>query len=384
MRWIRAVCVWVLAAGLLAPPVMSASAPACWRLDRVEPVFKQRVDEAYRVVSGDGVRKDLDVDSGTHWLEYDQAAYPSGRAYLRASWSTPPKRFCANDLVTFDMSIENKAVGQRGNVLGSVSSGPQSRYGTPPVGRLTVSRHEKAAARSAETRLARGPESPSEPAVWLAQVSIGHLYAQIRYHYVPHTATPASAKLRDADVSTHAAETPRVEPLDSFVAFADKHAQGDSGLFWRSEARLGLSPEQERLAGQFGPPDHYNIRFLEDPDSGSAKMTRVERWYYEKARSWFQFVDGRFESSGIIEAALNLRNLPLTPPDLFEGGLTVAEVNERLLGLSLTEAEVSSEAVGAGELGELVFRTGYDLVLGYRNGRLVLVLVPPLAMWNPL
>jgi hypothetical protein len=282
------------------------------------------------------------------------------------------------------MAIENKAVGRRGDVLGSVSSGPQSPYGIPPVGRLTVSRHQKAAARSAETRLVRGPESPSEPAVWLVQVSIGDLYTQIRYHYLPDTATPASEKLLDADGSMHPSEKARIRPSDSFVAFADKHASGDSGLFWRSEARLGLSTEQDRLAGRFGPPDHYNIRFLEGPDSGSAQMTRIERWYYEKARSWFQFVDGRFESSGIIDAALKLRNLPLAPPDLFEGGLTVAEVNERLQGLPLTEIEASSEAIGVGELGELAFYTGYDLVLGYRNGRLVLVLVPPLAMWNPL
>lgn len=384
MRFIKAVYSWGLAAGLLAFPAVSASAPACWRLDRIEPVFQQWVDEAHRVVLGDAVLKDLGVDSGTHWLESDQRAYPGGRAYLRAYWSAPPKRFCASERVPFDMAIENKAVRQGGNVLGSISSGPQSPYGTPPVGRLTVSRQQKAAARSAETSLARGPRSPSEPAVWLVQVSIGHLNAQVRYHYVADTATPASAKSRDAEGSTRAPETPRIERPDSFAAFADKHAQGDSGLFWRSEARLGLSPEQERLAAGFGPPDHYNVRFLQDPDSSGAKMTRVERWYYEHARTWFQFVDGRFESSGPIAAALNLRNLPLAPPDLFEGGMTVADVNERLQGLSLTPVEVSSEAIDAGELGELALYTGYDLVLGYRNGRLVLVLVPPLALWNPL
>ena len=94
---------------------------------------------------------------------------------------------------------------------------------------------------------------------------------------------------------------------------------------------LKLSAQQQALVDEFGYPDTFVLSSYEETIEGGTTRIRDETWYYYRVLTNFSFINGKFVASNSIDRLPDDLIYPKYSPDMFQVGMTLAEV-KKLLG----------------------------------------------------
>lgn len=141
-----------------------------------------------------------------------------------------------------------------------------------------------------------------------------------------------------------------------------------------------LTPDQQRVMKEFGPPEAFTVAFVSDletptPEKKDPPMLRLETWQYPSLGSEFSFRDGTFQRRAKIAVPKGALQTPALRPDAFAAAMSPDQVSK------IVDSKPSRTATVLPDLFKGLEVQSYlgQVVAGYQDGKLVVIQVFPVT-----